>query len=1004
LRHYVYTFINKSTGDSITLRVKEEIFPEQFFELRTKKKLGIATAEEKEAFKLLWEELKEKTMYMPMEQVFEEVVLVMHVNETGWWIDPAEFNPSDTPVQDAIDNVSPGGTVIVHEGIYEEQLYIAKSLNLRAADGESPEIWAPEPEMLESYSYDYEMFPGMVMPYLTTPLIMVNGSSDDIGANIVGFVIDGSSVTPENSDYGITGILYYNADGVIEDNEIKNIWGVKEDEGEPPYPWNGNGVFALSESNIVIHRNNIHNYTGVESCGILIFGIGLVKNPAEAMVTENIVTGARSPESPDQMGISTYDAIVTVNDNIVSGHIYTEDMWYASGMSIIDTNLTAQGNTLIGGGILVNTGCGYPHSMVFIKNNTVDVSGVYEEECGPFAGVAITTYPPVFAAYDPSVTATVEDNQFIGGPGSGIVIGGIGAGGGVEPVGTVDATITRNIVSDWDYGIELLNCSNSTVYLNDFVDNTQSVVVNESENTYNSTTEFGYEYEGTEFTNYLGNYWSDYEGEDADGNGIGDTPYEISGDNPDSYPLMGGFENYSLVTHVYESESIQEAIDNASDGDTVIVHEGIYEEQLYIAKSIDLKAAEGESPEIQAPEPDGLESYAYYFEQFPGFARLYSITPIIMVNGSSDDVSVDISRFVINGSSVTPENSEYGICGIYYLNADGTIEDNEVKNIWGLKEEEGEPLSFNGNSIEVLLDSEVTVRGNNVHNYTGVESWGICAHGPGAKATVIENTVTGARSPEFPDQCGILVGMGATGMVNNNVVTGYVYSEGWPYASGIAFCEASGSAQGNTLIDNQVGIWAEIGGIRPNSTVTIVGNTVDASRVSEVTPSGIALSIFWPPYPTYEGEPSLTATVTGNRFIGGSGTGIVTGDTICWLPEHYPGYGTVNATITRNVVSDWDYGIELLESSNSVVYLNDFVDNTQNVFVSNSTNVYSSPEKIDYTYEGEEYTNYLGNYWSNDYEGSDTDEDGIGDTPYNITGDNPDYYPLMEGFRNYFRM
>lgn len=35
-----------------------------------------------------------------------------------------------------------------------------------------------------------------------------------------------------------------------------------------------------------------------------------------------------------------------------------------------------------------------------------------------------------------------------------------------------------------------------------------------------------------------GNYWTDYDGEDADSNGIGDTPYVINEENQDNYPLM----------------------------------------------------------------------------------------------------------------------------------------------------------------------------------------------------------------------------------------------------------------------------------------------------------------------------------------------------------------------------------------------------------------------------------------------------------------------------------
>jgi len=62
--------------------------------------------------------------------------------------------------------------------------------------------------------------------------------------------------------------------------------------------------------------------------------------------------------------------------------------------------------------------------------------------------------------------------------------------------------------------------------------------------------EITYTYDETTYKSYLGNYWDDYEGTDAEGDGIGDTHYSIDGDKDESddYPLMEPFENYNLTT------------------------------------------------------------------------------------------------------------------------------------------------------------------------------------------------------------------------------------------------------------------------------------------------------------------------------------------------------------------------------------------------------------------------------------------------------------------------
>jgi parallel beta-helix repeat protein len=451
--------------------------------------------------------------------------------------------------------------------------------------------------------------------------------------------------------------------------------------------------------------------------------------------------------------------------------------------------------------------------------------------------------------------------------------------------------------------------------------------------------------------------------------------------------------------HVNAPESIQDAIDGATDGDTVIVHDGIYTEQLYITKSLDLRAADGESPEIWAPEPAMLENYD--FDLFLGFTMPCLATPVIMVNGTSGDISVNIAGFVIDGSSITPEISEYGICSIFYLNADGTIEENEIKNIWGENgDEENMVFPFPVNAWKVVAYSDssndVTIHRNNIHNYTGVDSIGIFIVGSGAKGTVSENTITGARSPDSHEQLGIAVAVDATAMVRDNIINDFVYFDMRYYPSSIVINDASGTIEGNTIIG--AGIWANEGWSTSRlRTVSIKNNFVDASELSELSemkPCGIAVSTYAYAYADEE-KPSITSTIEGNQLIGVSGNGIVIGD----ISEHDP-LGTVTATITRNTISGWDCGIELLNSSESTIYLNDFVDNTESVSVKNSTNLWNSPGKISYLYDGGEYTNHLGNHWSN-YTGSDSDGDGIGEDPYSIASDNPDNCPLVEIYENY---
>jgi parallel beta-helix repeat protein len=88
--------------------------------------------------------------------------------------------------------------------------------------------------------------------------------------------------------------------------------------------------------------------------------------------------------------------------------------------------------------------------------------------------------------------------------------------------------ISQNTISvNNGYGIRIISSNNNIMYLNILSDNAAGNALDPSTNTwYNSTLK-------------KGNTWDDYPGEDADNNGIGDTPYDIPGGagNQDLYPL-----------------------------------------------------------------------------------------------------------------------------------------------------------------------------------------------------------------------------------------------------------------------------------------------------------------------------------------------------------------------------------------------------------------------------------------------------------------------------------
>lgn len=93
-----------------------------------------------------------------------------------------------------------------------------------------------------------------------------------------------------------------------------------------------------------------------------------------------------------------------------------------------------------------------------------------------------------------------------------------------------------------------------------------------------------------------------------------------------------------------------------------------------------------------------------------------------------------------------------------------------------------------------------------------------------------------------------------------------------------------------------------------------------------------------------------------------------------------------------NTIANSTIGLAFMWTDNNIVYQNNFVDNTKQV-AGGPEPIFSGGNGVRYSIcqwdDGGE-----GNFWS-DYNGTDANRDGIGDTPYIVNEKNTDNYPIV---------
>ena len=409
-----------------------------------------------------------------------------------------------TMIQSAVAVANSSDTIIVRDGIYTENIDVTvDNLTIRSENGSANCIVNAlnQTDHVFSVTADYVNISGFTVQDATgsgkAGIYLTNVDHCTISENIAMW-----------NDYGI--YLYASHNNNLTDNNAAD---------------NNYGIYLYFWSWFNHLTNNTANSN--KFYGIYLFISSNYNNLTVNTASNNTHTGI-------YLEISSYN---TLTDNTASKNSYGIHL-YASSNNNILTNNTASNN---GNGIYLddsgintltgNTASSNNPNGIYLDSSDLNTLTGNTASSNAHNGIVL-----VSSSYNTLTDNTASYNSVGIALASLITTNNILTGNtasnndyGIYLDMTAEGTnyITGNTANSNDYGIYLFSSSNNLIY-NNYFNNIQNAD-DDGNNVWNISKTSGTNIIGGSWLG--GNYWSDYTGEDLDGNGLGDTllPYNSSG-------------------------------------------------------------------------------------------------------------------------------------------------------------------------------------------------------------------------------------------------------------------------------------------------------------------------------------------------------------------------------------------------------------------------------------------------------------------------------------------